>query len=342
MRWDSFIDPLLYLEEYDAFYYDATNWDSGGFYSTSGWVEEDTAVLYKDLTDKFLMVTFKNIDGNWMIVSNQLYDTSLISISIDPEGSIKTPTVMVNAWLYEYTGSSYRHASMPKEYKQIGQVVAQDNNNLPTQEFHAAQLPVGAEIYTNPKNNSVDIIIKLADGSIHTFIRSKATQPTLEGEKLAFFQELLQNSYWHNCIVGHTFEVPEKASIYAIFSSGMPEKPDLTDAEKKFLREETNYDGNTEYNKIPAATMEQVLQQYLGISLAQSEKDGIDSFRYYSGTDVYFSFNNGFEGLGNDFQVYFVQEVDGCYEVFYNRDGRYRITLQLVDGVFRILSNVAI
>jgi len=91
-----------------------------------------------------------------------------------------------------------------------------------------------------------------------------------------------------------------------------------------------------------ASAMEQVLQQYLGISLAQSEKDGIDSFRYYSGTDVYFSFNNGFEGLGNDFQVYFVQEVDGCYEVFYNRDGRYRITLQLVDGVFRILSNVAI
>lgn len=342
MRWDSFIDPLLYLEEYDAFYYDASFGIPGSFRCTSGWIEDDTVVLYRGFSNQFTETILRKTDTGWKIASNQHYFIPPKSIYIDPEGAIQDPTVMVNGWLYVFAESEY-YDSIPDGYNLFGQVAAQDNNTLPTQELHAAQLPVGTEIYTSPTNNGVDLLVMLSDGGIHRFHRSEATQPTPEGAPLAFFQDLLQNSYWHNAIAGHTFDSPEKASIYCIFSSGTPEdKPPLTDAEKRFLREETQYTGDTDYQKLPAATFDNVLQRYLGISLEESEKEGFGSFRYYAETDVYFSFFNGSERLGNAFQVYNVEKVNDCYVVSYINYYKYQITLRLVDGEYQILSNVEI
>ena len=55
---------------------------------------------------------------------------------MDSEGAIQDPTVMVNGWLYVFAESEY-YDSIPDGYNLFGQVAAQDNNTLPTQELPA-------------------------------------------------------------------------------------------------------------------------------------------------------------------------------------------------------------
>lgn len=84
---------------------------------------------------------------------------------------------------------------------------------------------------------------------------------------------------------------PRDIDLYRLFYHGLTYVPDISQAELDAL----GWDGPGEKYKVTAAQMNQVLRAYLGLTLEETNRVGLDNFRYLPEYDAYYASHNDSE-----------------------------------------------
>lgn len=142
----------------------------------------------------------------------------------------------------------------------------------------------------------------------------------LTEEEISFFNEnffTTETEYpgtWvRNNILYTEFTKPAQVDVAAMIYNEAGET--VSEEEKEYLR--TQVEELLDTSKFTTAYIDELLQTYLGISLKESEKNGLDSVIYYEKEDAYYL-------VRSDALAVFVQVEEG----FKNEDGT--ITLQYI------------
>lgn len=142
----------------------------------------------------------------------------------------------------------------------------------------------------------------------------------LTEEEISFFNEnffTTETEYlgtWvRNNILYTEFTKPAQVDVGAMIYNEAGET--VSEEEKEYLR--TQVKELLDTSKFTTAYIDELLQNYLGISLKESEKNGLDSMIYYEKEDAYYL-------VRSDALAVFVQVEEG----FKNEDGT--ITLQYI------------
>lgn len=81
-----------------------------------------------------------------------------------PSGEVPFSCVMAGGKLYRFDACGWDR-TLPEEYRKIGEVLAEDGESYPDQDFEASHLEAGALIYA--KNNfDGDLYVENADGAV--------------------------------------------------------------------------------------------------------------------------------------------------------------------------------
>lgn len=150
---------------------------------------------------------------------------------------------------------------------------------------------------------------------------------------------------YFNRILWADFETPEDVELWSLFfDQDVDENQDLTKAERAFLEgREKEY-----VVRISSQKMDAVLQQCVGLTLEQTNKNGLEQLRYFEETDCYYI---PLEIVQKDrpcdvnFRRGWVLE-DGKYlleyEILDANDWFKHITLEKTEEGIRVLSNVTL
>lgn len=153
----------------------------------------------------------------------------------------------------------------------------------------------------------------------------------LSEEEIRFFNEEFfapETDYpgrWvRNNILYSEFATPAQVDIEAMLyvESGAE---DISDEEHAYLKEQGAMDLDT--SKFEASYINELMQNYLGISLEESEKKGLDRFFYYAETDAYYL-------VRSDAMVVFVRVEEGRK----NEDGTITLVYRQSMESFQSLS----
>ena len=136
---------------------------------------------------------------------------------------------------------------------------------------------------------------EVLNGMIPEFLSTDTTLKTDEAKEIAKYQELLREE-WIQRIIGCIFEEPEDISLEYMFYLGLPheEREDpsqysqteidlLKDALRDTFWGEEAWEGA---HKFPAERLNEILNQYLGVSLADVEIP--ETWIYLAETDAYY------------------------------------------------------
>lgn len=159
--------------------------------------------------------------------------------------------------------------------------------------------------------------------------------------------EIFAEAEWLRQGLTHFFDTPAQldlAEIFGIGFDGESQKP--TDEETAYLN--TVWDASwveRDLMRLPADKMDQVLQQYYGIRLAELDAECFDGLAYMESTDCYYYATGGVNSVDlRNFIAYRTQTLsDGILRIYYylsylpNDPGV--ITLQQIDQNWVILSN---
>lgn len=93
-----------------------------------------------------------------------------------PSGTVQMECVMVSDQLFQYSDEGWLN-SIPEGYEKVGTVLEVDNDNYPTENFHAGRLSVGDEVYAELNSEEMKVIyVKYKDGSCAKFVPATIEQ----------------------------------------------------------------------------------------------------------------------------------------------------------------------
>ena len=193
----------------------------------------------------------------------------------------------------------------------------------------------------------------------------------LTPDELTYFTELFSDLRkendeinWYNILLscgwnlGETkgFAVPEDVNLDTLFNNGFGDvsyESNWTPEERAFIQIfYPGYPQNAgDLYRLPVTMMNQVLQDYLGITLAQSNKVWLDKMKYFPDTDCYFGAPAGAVGEGNVEMVDGKRTDDGTVYLLYYKDQPYlegKILLRLApnpgneNAPYRVLTSMEI
>ena len=152
------------------------------------------------------------------------------------------------------------------------------------------------------------------------------------------------------------FAVPEDVNLDTLFNNGFGDvssQSNWTPEEWAFIQGiYPGYPQNAgDLYRLPVTMMNQVLQDYLGITLAQSNKVWLDKMDYFPDTDCYFGAPAGAVGEGNVKMADGKRTDDGTVYLLYYKDQPYlegKILLRLApnpgneNAPYRVLTSIEI
>lgn len=177
---------------------------------------------------------------------------------------------------------------------------------------------------------------------------STPAQIELTAEMLEELSALFVPGTWYNYALFSDFISPETVNLGTLFYDGDPNET-VTDAEMAYLTALPNGDmyRDLDVSKITLPKMDEVLQTYFGITLAETEGNGLDDLVYVPNFSAYFhahsdttadlyTFPYGFELENGDVELYYHRTWDS--EPFYcivtlHRSGT---------GIWQLVSNVPV
>lgn len=118
-----------------------------------------------------------------------------------------------------------------------------------------------------------------------------------DGE-LADYQSLFSwtpENRWYNLALTSAYSIPENVDLSYLFYNEITEStedtPGLTQEELDFVENDPNVGSPnvSAVQKFPVSEMDKVLQQYFGLTVAQTNGFGLDRMAYNSATDSYYS-----------------------------------------------------
>lgn len=94
---------------------------------------------------------------------------------------------------------------------------------------------------------------------------------------------------WYRIILDCEFSRPVDINLNNLFHNGIYPYPELTEADKEFLKTLSWYIPNGgDVKKLPASSMEEVLNNYLGVSLTNVNRNYLDGMDYFADGDCYY------------------------------------------------------
>lgn len=178
-------------------------------------------------------------------------------------------------------------------------------------------------------------------------------QPDTPAEELAKFNALFGDyDSWYNKALTSEYTTPEQINLEYLFYNGFAEESrDATDAELSELKaviENRDFADMIQYLEIirlPVDKMNQVLQDYFGITLEDVDDTGFDGMYYLESTNCYYLMHTDAVWT-EDFNAISVEYMeDGSILVYYTADWESTVrcvTLMPHGDGYRILSNVRV
>lgn len=154
--------------------------------------------------------------------------------------------------------------------------------------------------------------------------------------------------FWYTQALTSEFRTPEEVDLRELFYRGIPGVDNTLQAdERAYLEDIWSYEFQLDIVRLPADQMDAVLQAYLGVSLADTRGNGLDTLTYWAEADCYYLSR----GDTNAIQVLpysaYVQE-DGTIRLAYDRssfgaepaeESSWVVTLQPTGSGYQIVSN---
>ena len=151
---------------------------------------------------------------------------------------------------------------------------------------------------------------------------------------------------WYNAAMLATFDSVEELDAYDLFSvgTGNPEDSRLTDEELDYLRSTTYIDQGYSACRMSREYVENVLDQYFGLTTADLKTESDKFFIYWEKTDCYYVISEGHAAL--DFRLLgAVRQPDGTilFEYYHpyviSPKNIYETVIRPVGGGYHVLSN---
>lgn len=152
---------------------------------------------------------------------------------------------------------------------------------------------VGYRFVGDAETEHQAVLLREVDGSYQILANLEAEEADdlLRSTDLAAraaIQSLLSSDHWFNFALGCSYDEPADVNVYAFFYDGISGQ-EITEAEMKALYgDEDNYSGPPT-DRLPRAEIDRILLRYFGLTLEQTNKNGINNFRYLPETDCYYN-----------------------------------------------------
>lgn len=278
-----------------------------------------------------------------------------------PEGEIQAVLLYVNGRLYVRSETAMDH-SISEDWPLLGTVKEVDNRKEPAEDFHAAHLPVGTEIYEIPRNPSA-IYVKDSETNLY-FRMFRADMGEIWWRKgfpinpVEGFEpegELLRDTALHSVqekfdipdssyrlAVNTLYDSPEKADPFYLFMDGIPGVDNtLTVEEREYLNSMDIYMSSF-VSKLSVKKMDAFLSTHFGITLADVNTQVLETLPYWEETDCYYLFltDPGFADV-NVHSAYARDEYIDIYYCFHDKTPTpdYVLTTQSMGGAVWFVSN---
>lgn len=300
--------------------------------------KKDTAILSlydRDNNTNRTAVLYAKGD-QWCFYANRPFLRTQPSHPTDPTASIQIPMVVHNGIRYEFS-EEYRYHWITNDSNEVATVATENNQSIPTQELHAAQLPAGTKLYAT-KDNGLTLYAVRTDGRIYRLERAAGYEPTLENEPLAYFQKLFRDDRWMNLIGLLEFQNPSEFHIGYLCATDLPDAEPITQEERNFLEELWGHKIETDLQRMPADILRDAVQKYLGLNFDQIPTDQLPT--YNPATDCYYTNYNGAEGLLDTFTVKSVTVNNDTVQVILDiwQNWSNLATLQITEDGYRFIS----
>lgn len=162
-------------------------------------------------------------------------------------------------------------------------------------------------------------------------------------------------SYTFQCIASHfltdVYTIPEDINLYELFYCGsyiIGTNSMASEEEKQLLLDRYLDEIYTDVFRIKTWEMNEVLQKYMGITLEETNKIGLDKMYYLEEYDAYYMMHADTNWFFANFEAGKIND-DGTITLQYYRDNYYDgttptywVTLKEVDGKYYIISNIRV
>lgn len=188
----------------------------------------------------------------------------------------------------------------------------------------------------------------------------KEVSTRLSEEELAYFAGLFdgENKTFTQMLLSCRYGAPEDIDFAKVFSEGVPTYLGWgykVSAEEEAALKETmdsaDYEASLNYDRyrIPASVMEELLMEYLGLSIADTKGVGLDRLTYLEEYDAYYAFSGTSERVFPAF-TYGMRRADGTVELYYQEQSptgkvgspTHVLVLRPVGESYQFVANVQI
>ena len=151
---------------------------------------------------------------------------------------------------------------------------------------------------------------------------------------------------WYTQALTSFYDSAKMIDLSKLFYNGVGGngQDDLTDAEKKYLKENTTgfYEESLDTSRIPVSEVDMILQKYFGIKYEKTAKIGTDSMMYWKETDSFY-ISRGDTNATKMVPYAGVQRSNGNIVLFYEHEwssnGYCMITIKPVKDGIQIVAN---
>lgn len=232
-----------------------------------------------------------------------------------------------------------------------GQVFPNSDTN------NESQIPAENILTSNESNNSAAPNTEDHDDHCDNAQGEKNHSTPLTAEELAFFESLFARSNgmgktFTQMLLSCEYAAPELINFAEVFLQGVPDQlgmweRDISTAEKSALRAAMGATYRDDCRKIPRTDMQNLLTQYLGLGIADTEAIGLNQFTYLEQYDAYYICSSVTNRVIPKFSSG-IRRTDGVIELRYrqktNSDATLPDTHMLVlspsDESYRFIANL--
>ena len=157
----------------------------------------------------------------------------------------------------------------------------------------------------------------------------------MDSDERAWFKKLFAmvtpegNTNWYNTLLAvgrpylSSYTNPAEIDLYHLFDTGFQQYGvEITEEEEIFLGIDKENPGG-DIKKRPVKLMNQILLDYTGYTLDQTEGRGLERLRYYEPTDSYFGGTNSYISAENYEMICGTREEDGTVHLVCKANGYY-------------------
>ena len=177
----------------------------------------------------------------------------------------------------------------------------------------------------------------------------------ISDELMQWFVADYFKSYTFQCIASHfltdVYTTPEDINLYELFYGGsyiIGTNNMASEEEKQLLLDRYLDEIYTDVIRVKTWEMNEVLQKYMGITLEETKKIGLDKMYYLEEYDAYYMMHGDTNWFFANFEAGKIND-DGTITLQYYRDDfyygttpTYWVTLREVDGKYYIISNIMV